>query len=272
VIVPVLLYGALATHRRGKILQEALAARPSNELPDGRAAVLVLAEAFQDAEEVEQALLIEWTRAPGHLLLLLPPFAAAACERPVSWRAERIESAPRGGEGLGKVLAPEVGYRLTGKLQTPPVPGATWSDLSVAVGSYRLHPAAGLFAVTCLPLWSLAVLDAPGDLESWFKSLVSLAGECQAAEAPMAGALSADQYGFLVFLLSQPFADETQAIAGLRSSTIFRLSPERGRSLLKELRDRGLVDGALPTTEAYELVMQSPYAAYVSALCEVSNR
>jgi hypothetical protein len=86
-------------------------------------------------------------------------------------------SAPRGGEGLAKVLAPEVGYRLTGKLQAPAVPGATWSDLSVAVGSYRLHPAAGLLAVTCLPLWSLAVLDAPGYLESWFTSLVSLAGE-----------------------------------------------------------------------------------------------
>jgi hypothetical protein len=144
VTVPVLLHGALATHRRGKILQEALAATPSTELPDGRAAVLAFAEAFQGAEEGEQARLIEWTRAPGHLLLLLPPFAAAACERPVSWRAERMGSAPRGGEGLAKVLAPEVGYRLTGKLQAPAVPGATWSDLSVAVGSYRLHPAAGL--------------------------------------------------------------------------------------------------------------------------------
>jgi hypothetical protein len=272
VTVPVLLHGALATHRRGKILQEALAATPSTELPDGRATVLAFAEAFQGAEEGEQARLIEWTRAPGHLLLLLPPFAAAACERPVSWRAERMGSAPRGDEGLAKVLAPEVGYRLTGMLQAPAVPGATWSDLSVAVGSYRVHPAAGLFAVTCLPLWSLAVLDAPGDLESWFTSLVSLVGESQPAKVPVVTALSPDHYGFLVFLLSQTFADKEQAIADLRSSSVFRFSPERGRSLLGELHDRGLVDGAKPTTEAYELVMQSPYAAYVSALREVSNR
>jgi hypothetical protein len=271
-MVPVLLHGALATHRRGKILQEALAATPSTELPDGRAAVLAFAEAFQGAEEGEQARLIEWTRAPGHLLLLLPPFAAGACERPVSWRADRLESAPRGGEGLAKVLAPEVGYRLTGKLQTPAMPGSTWNDLGVAVGSYRLHPAAGLFAVTCLPLWSLAVLDVPGDLESWFATLVSLAGESEPAKAPVATTLLPDHFGFLVFLLSQTFADEEQAIAGLRSSTVFCFTPERGRSLLKELRDRGLVDGAIPTAEAYELVMQSPYADYVSALREVSNR
>ena len=125
--------------------------------------------------------------------------------------------------------------------------------------------------MTCLPLWSLAVLDVPGDLESWFATLVSLAGENQPAELPVTGALSAEQYGFLVFLLSQTFTDEAQAIAALLSSSIFRFSPERGRSLLSELRDRDLVDGAKPTTEAYELVMQSPYAAYVSALREVSR-
>ena len=84
--------------------------------------VLAFAEAFQGAEEGVQARLIEWTRTPGRLLLLLPPFTAAACERPVPWRAERMESAPHGGEGLAKLLAPEVAYRLTGKLQTPAVP------------------------------------------------------------------------------------------------------------------------------------------------------
>ncbi|WP_321879832.1 hypothetical protein [Paraburkholderia bannensis] len=270
--VPVFLHGALATHRRGRILQEALSATPSTELPDGRAVVLAFAEAFQSADEAEQVRLVEWTRVPGHLLLLIPPFAGGGCERPVSWQAERMQSAPRGGEGLAKVLAHEVGYRLAGNLQTPAVPGATWSDLSVSVGSYRLNPAAGLFAVTCLPLWSLAVLDVPEDLESWLAGLVSLAGECKPAETRAATALSPDHYGFLVFLLSKTFTDEEQAIAGLRSSPIFRFSLERGRSLLKELRDRGLVNGAMPTSEAYELVMQSPYAPYVGALREVSNR
>ncbi|WP_321946814.1 hypothetical protein [Paraburkholderia sp. J10-1] len=270
--VPIFLHGLLATHRRGRILQEVLSATPNAELPDGRAVVLAFGEVFQSAEEAEQIRLIEWTRVPGRVLLLLPPFAGGGCEQPVSWEAERVESAPRGGEGLAKVLAHEVGYRLVGKLQTPALPGATWSDLSVSVGSYRLHPAAGLFAVTCLPLWSLAVLDAPEELERWLASLVSLAGEGQPAKMAAATALSPDHYGFLVFLLSQTFADEEQAIAGLRSSSVFRFSLERGRSLLKELSDRGLVDGAMPTSVAYELVMQSPYAPYVGALREVSNR
>lgn len=270
--VPIFLHGALATHRRGRILQEALAAVATTELPDGRAAILAFADGFQGADDGEQARLIEWTRAPGHLLLLLPPFAVASSERPVFWRTERMEFPPRGGEGLAKVLASEVSYRLTGKLQTPAVPGATWGDLSVCVGAYRLHPAAGLFAVTCLPLWSLAVLDVPEELRSWLGNLVALAGEGQAAPTPAAAVLQPDHFGFLVFLLGQPLTDEEEVVAALQSSPVFRFSTEKARSLLKELREQGLVLGVTPTTEAYDLVMQSPYAPYVSALREGASR
>lgn len=269
--VPVLLHGALATHRRGKVLQEALLAAPAESLPDGRAIVVAFADGFQSAEPEEQFRLIEWTRAPGHLLLLVPPFGTAQCERPVSWRAERIDIVPQGGEGIAKLLAPEVAYRLTGNLQTPPVPGATWSDLSVCVGSYRLHPAAGMFAVTCLPIWSLAVLDVAPQVEAWLACLVDLVGDVRVAQTLEPAALQPDHYGLLVFLLSQAFENEEQALAGLSSSPIFRFSAAKGRSLLRELHERGLVAGAAPTTQAHELVMQSPYAPYVSAVREVSQ-
>lgn len=268
--VPVLLHGPLAAHRRGKILREALLAEAMTTLPESGAVVMAFAEAFQGAEEGEQARLVEWTRVPGRVLLLVPPFAAGVCERPVRWQAERMEGGPRGGEGLAKMLAAEVTHRLEGKLQTPPLPGATWSDLSVCVGTYRLHPAAGLFAVTCLPLWSLGVLDAADETQRWLASLVALAGEAKPVTAPEQSALSPDHYGLLVFLLSRSFEDDEQAIAALRASSIFRIAPERALSLLNELSARGLVMGAVPTTEAAELVMQSPYAAYVSALREVT--
>ena len=269
--LPVLLHGTLAAHRRGKVLREALAAADATSLPEGNAVVMAFADAFQAAEASEQSHLVEWTRGPGHLLLLVPPFAAGGCERPVPWRAERMEGGARGGEGLAKLLAGEVTHRLEGKLQTPPLPGATWSDLSVGVGTYRLHPAAGLFAVTCLPLWSLAVLDAPEETQRWLASLVALAGEAKPVAAPEQSALSADHYGLLVFLLSKSFDNEEQAIAALRASSVFRIAPERARALLNDLLARGLVSGAVPTPDATELVMQSPYAPYVKALREVTT-
>lgn len=268
--VPVLLHGTLAAHRRGQILREALAAEAVTTLPDSGAVVVTFADAFQGADADEQSRLIEWTRAPGHTLLLVPPFAAGVCECPVSWRAERRESAPRGGEGLARTLAAEVTYRLEGRLQTPSVPGATWSDLSSSIGTYRLHPAAGLLAVTCLPLWSLAVLDAPDEMRGWLESLVALAGEARPVTAPTQSALSPEHYGLLVFLLSRPFADDVQMIAALRESSIFSISSEHALLLLNDLCAQGLVVGTVPTTAASELVMQSPYAPYVSALREVS--
>jgi hypothetical protein len=73
---PVLLHGTLATHRRGRILQEAVCGCPDLlGLPDGRAIVLEFGEAFQAAEQEPSAPnWSEWTKSPGHLLLLLPPF------------------------------------------------------------------------------------------------------------------------------------------------------------------------------------------------------
>lgn len=268
---PVLLHGGLATHRRGKILSEALSAKGTTTLPESGAVIVAFADGFQAADEGEQSRLVEWTRSAGHVLLLVPPFAAGTCERPVPWRAERSEGGPRGGEGLAKILAGEVTHRLEGKLQTPPLPGATWGDLSLCVGTYRQHPAAGLFVVTCLPLWSLAVLDAPEEMQRWLAGLVALAGEAKPVAAPAQMPLSADHYGLLVFLLSRSFEGEEQAIVALQASSIFRVAPERARALLNDLRARGLVMGAMPTTEATELVMQSPYAPYVSALREVTT-
>jgi hypothetical protein len=40
----------------------------------------------------------------------LDDVAAGACERPVPWRAERMEGGPRGGEGLATSLASAVDF------------------------------------------------------------------------------------------------------------------------------------------------------------------
>jgi hypothetical protein len=47
VTVPVLLHGALAAHRRGNILREALSAEATTTLPEDGAVVMAFAEAFQ---------------------------------------------------------------------------------------------------------------------------------------------------------------------------------------------------------------------------------
>jgi hypothetical protein len=265
----IFLHGALASHRRGRVLRDSVAASNAQELPPG-GVVVVFGEDFQSACPDEQSCLIGWTRTSGRVLLLVPPFSTAQCELPVPWRAERLSGPPRGGEGFTKLLTQEVGYRLTGSLQAPAIAGATWSDLSVCVGVYRLHPSAGLFVVTCLPIWSLAVLDAATELENWLKLLISLAGPPAEERAAEPKPLEADHFGLLVFLLAQPLESEEEMLVALRRSSIFQFASDHARSILHNLQERGLVVGAAPTQEAGDLVMSSPYAAYVAAVRQVS--
>ena len=266
------MYGALASHRRARVLQEAIAASPAETLPDDGGVVVMFGEDFQQGDVAEQKRIINWTRSPGRVLLLLPPYKLASCSLPVAWRPERIETPPTGGEGLAKILAPEVDYRLTGSLQTPALAGSTWGNQSICVGSYRVHPAAGLFVVTCLPLWSLTTLDAAQAANAWITDLISLSGQSVAAPADNKPApLKPDHFGILVFLMSRRFGNNDEALMALGRSTIFKWSPDHARGLIEELTERGLVQNAAPTTEAEDLVMCSPYATYVSALREVSH-
>ncbi len=266
----VTLYGQLGMHRRGRVLMESLNASAITTLPQGPSTVLMFGEEFQAATSREQSLFAAWARPAGRLLLLLPPFTLGASDVPVTWGVERMESSPRDGSGLAKILAGEVTYRLTGRLQPPSEIASVWPDLSVCNGMYRAHPASGLFLVTCLPLWSLTVLDVPQDAQAWIEGWMDLAGDPDSPALEATG-LEPDHFGFLVFLLSFPFRDEEQAFAHLANSPIFRFAPERARALLDQLQERGLVLGAKPSKEAYDLVMESPYAPYVSALREVSR-
>lgn len=268
--VPLFLNGGLAGHRRGLILQDAAGAEPCAAPPDGAGILIEFGEVFQAAAE-QQAPLLEWARTPGRVLLLVPPFGSETCGRPVPWRAEPSSTEKRGGEGLAALLAAEVHYRLCGDLQTPALAGAAWAGGDLGVGLYRAHPAAGLFAVTTLPLWSLAVLDAGPELKAWLTALAGLAGQARPPVDPEPQPLRPDHYGFLVLLLSQTFADHVHLLAGLRDSAVFKIPAEQASTLLADLQARGLVVGVAPTPAAEALVMQSPYASYLRALREVNS-
>lgn len=269
--VPIFLYGSLANHRRSQVLKEAISAEVIKSLPNLASIIMEFGDAFQVAEQAERAQLIEWSRTPGHVLLLLPPFSKESCHSPVTWQATRHANGSQGGGGLAKHLASEVSYQLTGKLQTPTFPGALWSDNSASVGVYRHHPSSGLIAVTTLPLWSLSVLDRPDELNDWLFNLAQLAGESSTEEDNEVEPLTPEHYGFLVFLMSTSCCEEEGVIDGITSSPIFQLSEARSRFLLKDLQDRAFVDGTIPTAETRDLIMQSPYGHYVSALREVNQ-
>ena len=149
--------------------------------------------------------------------------------------------------------------------------GASLPDWGKIVGVYRLNPAAGIFAVTVLPLCSLSVLDKAACTRQWLADLGNLAGTREEVPVKEVAPLRPDHYGMLVFLCSVKKADRTSAMFALEESSIFSWPQPVAHKLMDELSARGLIEDAMCTEAALDLVCQSPYAAYLSAMNEVTH-
>jgi len=266
--VDVWLWGALALHRRKAVLNDALSAMPVAELPDGPAVIIAFGDEFQRDANFSSTL-VTWSKTPGHLAVLCPPFLNQPCALPVPWTPQRRTYQAKGGEGLAALLAPEVSHQLDGRLQVAPLPGATWTDLTIATAYYRAHPASGVFAVTSLPLWSVRVLDRPEALRVWIEDQYALAGQSMARKADPEPAVfrpGSKHFVMLMHLLSGSFADGEAAIQQLAMSSIFQISTDDARQALLELTNHGLISGMRVSDAGVGALRLSPYAAYAAAL------
>jgi hypothetical protein len=187
----------------------------------------------------------------------------------VSWIPQRRTYQAKGGEGLAAHLASEVAYQLDGRLQVASLPGSTWTDLTVATAFFRTHPASGVLAVTCLPLWSIRVLDRMDALRAWVDDHYALAGQAAvrvAAPEPVVFKPGPGHFAILMHLLSGSFADPEAAIQGLALSSVFQISPDDARKALTDLSQHGLLSGMRLSDAGVSALRHSPYAAYAAAL------
>jgi len=169
---------------------------------------------------------------------------------------------------LIQALALEVRFVLSGTLQSLSGAGGVWDDLTACTGYYRKHPHSGIFAVTCLPLWSLVTLDRAAELRAWLEALHTLAGKPVPVE-PVEEAVFApgpDHFAVLLHLLTGPFDDAGVALSSLQSSSIFSLASERASACLAEMQAHGLASGGWVTGAGRELLRHSPYAVYADAM------
>jgi hypothetical protein len=271
--------GSLASHRRGRILKTTVDAQPSDILPPGQGICLLFGTDFQQAAEIDSPRerlrqrqeWINWSQAPGRVLLLIPPFKSGECALPKDWEALRrtIPPSTKQNEFLAS-LAPEVQYELKGQLQIAQNLGSTWDDGSLCTIYYRKHPHSGIFAVTCLPLWSLVVLDRAPALQQWLNELFELTGNFSAANEllpPTAAFLpSTNHFTLLLHLLTASFNSETEALAALQHSQIFSIEPIEAERCLGELQTHDLVTTAQLTPAGREILIRSHYAPYAEAL------
>jgi hypothetical protein len=259
------LAGTLGRHRRGRVLQDAAGTGVSVvEPPEDHGLCVMFGTDFQGDDLEVQKTWANWSQVPGRALLLIPPLKIGACTEPVKWEVTGKASVDaKDSVELLQAIASEVRHELRGKLQTVAQLGGAWGDYAVNTAFYRRHPHAGIFVVTCLPLWSLSILDHRDALRQWLSELYKMAGTpAQAIEENDAFKPTVDHYAILLHLLRGQFLDRAAAISALKSSDIFALNPADADKLIAELGQQGLVSGAELTSGGREILLHSPYAPY----------
>lgn len=262
---------SLAVHKRGRILQSTVNAVPLSECPSSPGMCLMFGADFQEGSGELQQKWLNWSQQPGQVVLLIPPFAISQCEMPTHWEIAQFNNAKtKETHPLVKTLAPEVRHELKGKLQIAKEIGGIWDDNVINTGYYRKHPHSGIFAITCLPLCSLIVLDHEKDLQDWLYKLYSLAGTPLASTDNNARETEfearQEHFTVLLHLLSGHFQDKQTALDALDISSIFKISSTEAKPYFDELEKYGLTLNGQVTQSGHELLYQSPYAVYASAL------
>jgi hypothetical protein len=264
------LLGTLAAHARGKVLMEATAASAAHVLPPDHGLCIAFGSDFQDHDEEIQREWAKWVEPAGRTMLLIPPFKMAESAIPVKWRIYRPEKIETDAVRLAKLLAPEVRYEVAGALQVATDIGGEWKNGGINTAYYRKHPHSGLFAITCLPLWSLTVLDNREALVEWLRSLHRLAGDPAVSEEPNgpSGVFhpSKDHFAMLLHLCANAFRTSDEALTSLADSPVLALPDAAASQCLEQLEAAGLAECGRLTENGREMLSNSPYAAYAEAM------
>ncbi|HQZ64338.1 MAG TPA: hypothetical protein PLY87_04645 [Planctomycetaceae bacterium] len=260
--------GELAAHARGRTLAMAFGAEATTDLPDS-GAVIAFGKEFQGHDEFASRLSV-WTHLPGRLLVLCPPFARQACETPVRWEAKRLDTVAGGDTELSRLLASERQHRFEGSLLPIERVGS-----AITLGGWRKHPAAGLLALTSLPLWSLTTLEHESACREWLSQLLANAGTPEIAEHNLEDCgemeLEPHDWALLLHHCTGPFEDREDCLKALDHSLYFHLESAEAGERLERLKRRGLINDCGLTESGDAKVSSSVYANYASELRSLNH-
>ena len=261
----VVLVGELGTHARGKMLVASADAQV-RELPPAGIALAFGKEAQRKPEQL--VTWAAWAQQPGRVLVLVPPFRRGACATPTAWEALRTEPLAGGESELGRLLASERQHELRGDLVPADRVGG-----QVITGCWRRHPAAGLFVVTALPLWSLRVLDHPAMLRDWLGQLLDEAGTADVASPTGTAAFEPDprDWSVLLHLCTGPYANTAAVLQALERSVLFAVPSAEARHAAQRLEAAGWVEGGALTAAGRAALQASPHAVYANALSRMHH-
>jgi hypothetical protein len=260
--------GKLADNPRGKRLLKSLSATPVVDPPEGTGMCLGSGQDYQTRTPADQRQWLAWAARPGCSLLLLPPFQTAVRHEPNGWEMASLEKS----DGLDttahlvlRLTQPELNvYVARGFARTlnSSLDGPNTPQLC---GLFRKYPDSGIFAVTSVPIWSLALADHIHALQEWLATWLTLAGRAPDASHPVQPVVfepAQSHYSVMLYLASGQFPSRAAALAALAWNDTFELSGEDVPTLLDDLEAAGLIATGALTEKGRHTLLTSSYRRY----------
>jgi hypothetical protein len=267
----------LAEHRRGRFFASQLNAVDAGNAPPDDGLLLMIGKDFQTSDEATKEAWWQWCESPGRTLLLLPPFEPGALCRHLDWKLAFRTDAPEASTvPLVNKMLDEVSFEIKGQAgEFDRTLGHQWPDYSINTRYLKQHSATGVFSATCLPLWSIALLDAADALQQWLESLHQHAGKAPSDTADKTSEAGAQQlapqdYSLLVCMYAWQTSNLDRLSAAMHSQPIpvVSLPEEEVADIATRLGTYGYLSDSGLSEQGVTALQSSPYWGYAEGLKE----
>jgi len=272
------IHDQLANHRRGRFLLSILNAEILEDgFPDA-GIFLMTGKDYQEFSDSEKEKYWKWCGKSGRTLLLMPPFEQNSINDYVDWNIEYISNPlDKNNYPISDQVAMEVSSHIVGQDgEFDRDSGHQWNDYSINTRYYKQHSATGVFSVTCLPLWSIALMEEGAGIFDWLSELHSHAGKAQAKSLEPADVQSINElkpidYSVLVcvYAFSNSNADELLKIMDSQEISIIQINHNEIKNIISLLEKSALIEKQGLTEVGEELLRSSPYWGYAQSMREV---
>ena len=265
----------LANHRHGRFFISQVDAEPADDMPSS-GLLLMHGKTFQGLDAAQKEVWWQWAGKPGCVLLLLPPYDAGEVFGRLDWQIIVCENVANTNDGIiPDILSSEVNLSLSGNDgEFDRALGHQWADYSVNTRYIKQHLGCGVFAVTCLPLWSISLLDHAQDTLVWLEGLMALAGQANATESSSTLVpevqLEPTDYTLMVCMQAWGIHTAEAITSALAQGAISLIALPESEVVegIARLQVLGLVDDAGLTGAGVKNLSESPYWGYVERLKE----
>ncbi len=268
---------SLTNHRRGRFLGSLIGAELVTEVLPHQGCVLMLGKDFQQLGTAEKKEWRDWALLSGHILMLLPPYSSGLIDEDIDWTVGFSEPVSSVDGPLVQLLESEVTQEIVGRQgNSERSQGHYWGASSANTRYLKHHSASGVFAATCLPLWSISLIDEADFVQEWFAFFDQLAGTPDEIEAKVDNEpiqLKTTDYSIMacIYAWSVTSASELNSYQAKQAFPIFQFIPNEVESGFYRLLSGGYINEKGLTTEGVELLKGSAYWIYAEQLKDATR-